>query len=853
MDVDVRFFDENGTPIVFEAWAGREADSFPPCPVPKTEPHRYRLTSRFLRDKGFSVTRSENFEQLAATLTAAIPWLQPGLAVGRVVSAFSYNGDEVQPDQLVGDVYQVKRSGGGASLSRFGELGALDVQLLVYMMIGLPSGKVLRVEFDECPEAIITAADVKAAVAGASGLQPSMLHLVRTFPTLRPVRFVDEQRLFGYKGEMDRGLYTKRPYPGPVRPATIPTPPGMRFEVFERSEVEFLEQEEDWWDQLNRQVNWFGHREEFAAGQSVLKIRLNPPRQPQYYCGGAGGEAIHDRQLQIVKGPKGKPLCTPDTSTLHGLATMHKDVRSKHHELNGEVLYLPTPAEAKQEGIAFLGHERGKAFGDAAVTWLDGTTLQAQYCILYEGDRDLRVCIVSEESSTPRDPPQDAKTFVIEHKWDGAISRGAAGVVLFKGVYHAHAFTDGVDRDAIVALPRAVHDCLKMPFAVFQKTQADTIPDVVHSKIGRRKAGLTDRLFTVISRNGPGGSLAIKRVGKAGVDECSAADFFDGLALETRIVFASILARDLKSGSETIARVLVVWCDSVGTFTMRADGHLLGIIGAWTGPHVSGNSFDAVQHQLGRLYNLSAVHIGEPQPAQPGAPPASSGASPPAAATASEVLSVPLLEDVAAQDVPTVAQKQGDELLPHVARKDKQTTVAAQDVRTVAQQQGDKGPPPAARTAKQTTGQSKGKGPTVVPRKKSTSGEINTQVSAKVEADACTPMPARMSGDDKGEPALLKIPIGSEESPEMPDTPDTGMSQEGAAQAASSPLSPKELKAKAKEDAKRAKVILKAAKAAAKSVAKEEARRAKAAAKTAKAAEKRAKKESREDKVNPQR
>jgi hypothetical protein len=51
--------------------------------------------------------------------------VKEGLAVGRQVHAFSYNGEDLQPDQLLGEVYQIKRSGGGASLNRFGELGAL--------------------------------------------------------------------------------------------------------------------------------------------------------------------------------------------------------------------------------------------------------------------------------------------------------------------------------------------------------------------------------------------------------------------------------------------------------------------------------------------------------------------------------------------------------------------------------------------------------------------------------------------------------------------------------------------------------------------------------------------------------
>ena len=46
------------------------------------------------------------------------------------------------------------------------------------------------------------------------------------------------------------------PYPGPVLPAHIPTPPQMKFEVWREADVAFLEEEEDWWHELNLQPKW---------------------------------------------------------------------------------------------------------------------------------------------------------------------------------------------------------------------------------------------------------------------------------------------------------------------------------------------------------------------------------------------------------------------------------------------------------------------------------------------------------------------------------------------------------------------------------------------------------------------
>lgn len=194
----------------------------------------------------------------------------------------SYNGSFTEDTDSIGDVYQVKRTAGGASFAQASrDLGALDVTLLITVAVWLPGDKRLSITFDECPTAEVTVDDVRAAVSEASGVPLARVHLVRTYPSLRPVRFREGDLLFGFEGTMERGLWTKPPYPGPVRPATIPTPPPMRFKMVDEAEVRFLEREEQWWDQLRVQASWFGHVERLAGPREELCIRLDSPKQPQ--------------------------------------------------------------------------------------------------------------------------------------------------------------------------------------------------------------------------------------------------------------------------------------------------------------------------------------------------------------------------------------------------------------------------------------------------------------------------------------------------------------------------------------------------------------------------------------------
>lgn len=236
-------------------------------------------------------------------------------------------------------------------------------------------------------------------------------------------------------------------------------------------------------------------------------------------------------------GGKASTLCEPDASTLGGFATVLESLKSLHAEVCGEHLYLPDPATIALEGKAYTGHRRGEAYGTAQVQWSRlGAPLPARFRLTFDGE-DLRVRVVGEV-------PGAAEGSTVEHTWDGVVTEGA-GVCLFKGVHHAYYFAAEDDRRTHAAEAGGpVHACLRTPFACFQKTKSGEVPQSVHSAMGLRRAGLTDRVFTIIAP-APGGALKTERVGRVGVDECSAQSLFDALPRAPRLVLATMmLARD---------------------------------------------------------------------------------------------------------------------------------------------------------------------------------------------------------------------------------------------------------------------------------------------------------------------
>ena len=89
--------------------------------------------------------------------------------------------------------------------------------MLVEMTITTRDGKTLSLVFDSFPEAVLSNLDIKELVQEITSIPVSQQHLIREYPTLRPVVFVNEQRLFGFAGISSRGLWTEPPYPGPIQ------------------------------------------------------------------------------------------------------------------------------------------------------------------------------------------------------------------------------------------------------------------------------------------------------------------------------------------------------------------------------------------------------------------------------------------------------------------------------------------------------------------------------------------------------------------------------------------------------------------------------------------------------------
>ena len=92
MEVDIAFFDEFQRPIQLGPWPGGTEK----CPKRDgLAPNRFKYTHEFLRDAGFSLTRSDTVAVMKKTLMRVTPYLQPKLAIGRAFNKVMCNGREL--------------------------------------------------------------------------------------------------------------------------------------------------------------------------------------------------------------------------------------------------------------------------------------------------------------------------------------------------------------------------------------------------------------------------------------------------------------------------------------------------------------------------------------------------------------------------------------------------------------------------------------------------------------------------------------------------------------------------------------------------------------------------------------
>jgi hypothetical protein len=143
----------------------------------------------------------------------------------------------------------------------------------------------LLLHLAEWDPAVVTAADLKQALAQQHGISGSSSRLLRRYPQARPMLIKNEQQLYGFAGEVstitfpysnrcvtccldsvvqsfsschamsstpiplsavsqvDRGRYLRKPYPGAFHGCGNTTPPGLVLEVITNEQAQHYEKE----------------------------------------------------------------------------------------------------------------------------------------------------------------------------------------------------------------------------------------------------------------------------------------------------------------------------------------------------------------------------------------------------------------------------------------------------------------------------------------------------------------------------------------------------------------------------------------------------------------------------------
>lgn len=154
------------------------------------------------------------------------------LPAGRQFNRVLFGGTELaDTNELTQEVSVNKKEGKLKHTSA----NTLVAEMVVEITVTLLDGREVSLIFDQFPEESIRVRDVTEVIADGIGVELEQLYIVRTYPTLRPVMFDHEHLLLGFHGVRSKGIWAERPYPGPIRPASIPTPPAMKFKVGPRS------------------------------------------------------------------------------------------------------------------------------------------------------------------------------------------------------------------------------------------------------------------------------------------------------------------------------------------------------------------------------------------------------------------------------------------------------------------------------------------------------------------------------------------------------------------------------------------------------------------------------------------
>jgi hypothetical protein len=345
-------------------------------------------------------------------------------------------------------------------------------------------------------------------------------HVIREYPSLRPVKFVPAERVLGFAGKFEKGLWAVPPHNGPVHPATIPTPPDLTLRMTDSTMIDLMNEEEEWWNIFKLQQIWEGEVESYSGWRETITIKLEPPTQAVWKTlripGGVESITIHPQITTQVSAHYSattkRIVAMPDPSPVQGFAILPEGVISQDAD-RGQ-WYLPAPEELIFYHKNCTGYELGKSFGIAKITVGSNPPVACTYRLKvgYPTNKIVFAGIVPHQGT-------GTQTF---HVIEGEVAKGISQTYYIRGLLF--------QQNDIARTP----DALRRPFCVFQQTIGGTVPEVVTSPMGIRYAALKSRSYTAFGNN--------FKLEKVSLSDCLLLSFLDVLVMPVNV--SGLLTRD---------------------------------------------------------------------------------------------------------------------------------------------------------------------------------------------------------------------------------------------------------------------------------------------------------------------
>ena len=124
--------------------------------------------------------RQHHRSHLEKVLVEVTPYLQKGLAVGRLINTVAFDGHVLGTTDIL--TQEVTVSKGKLQKRAANEY---VIEMVAEVTVALLDGRSVSLVFDEFPMDSILASDIKEVIAEGIGLANNAVYMVREYPTLR--------------------------------------------------------------------------------------------------------------------------------------------------------------------------------------------------------------------------------------------------------------------------------------------------------------------------------------------------------------------------------------------------------------------------------------------------------------------------------------------------------------------------------------------------------------------------------------------------------------------------------------------------------------------------------------------